>query len=336
MEKQEKEIDFVITWVDGNDRIWREQKAGYSPEKGNDDREERYRDWEQLHFWFRGVEKYAPWVRKIHLITWGHLPKWLNTRHPKLHIVRHEDYMPAEILPTFNSNVIELYMHRMEGLAEQFVYFNDDMFIIRDVEPEMFFKNGKPCDILAFQPVIANPYNPVMSHMYLNNALVLSKYFKKRENVLQHPGNYFHIGYPPMYFFYNVIEMAFPQYTGFFTAHNPSCFLKSMFEDLWEKEEEALKETAGNRFRSQQDLTQYLFREWQKLNNCFTPKNILKDFAYFNIDHENKKLLSVLKKQKAKVVCLNDANKEIEFERVKKEIADVFLSILPEKSAFEN
>ncbi len=334
MMKQE-EIDFVITWVDGSDQAWREEKARYDGSVGVDDEEERYRDWEFLKYWFRGVEKFAPWVRKIHFITWGHVPSWLNTDHEKLHIVRHEDYIPKEYLPVFNSNVLEIYMNRIEGLSEHFVYFNDDMLLIRDTKPEVFFRKGKPCDMLAFQPVVANPSNPVMSHLYMNNSLVLCKYFDKRGNVKAHPGNYFKPGYPLMYFGYNVLEMAFPLYTGFYTVHGPSPFCKATFEEVWNKEGEALEAMSHNRFRSNTDLTPYLFREWQKLSNAFTPTNVLKDFAYFNIGQNNNKLYNTITKQKKKMICINDAKIGASFEKVKAELQNCFMEILPEVSSFE-
>ncbi len=328
-------IDFVITWVDGSDKAWRAQKAEYDGSTGIDDNEERYRDWDILKFWFRGVEKFAPWVRKIHFVTWGHVPKWLNTDHEKLHIVRHEDYIPKEYLPVFNSNLIEIYMHKIPGLSENFVYFNDDFLLIGDVKPEMFFKDGKPRDMLAFQPVVANPSNPVMSHLYMNNSLVLCKYFNKRENVKAHPGNYFKLGYPPLYFCYNLLELAFPLYTGFYTVHGPFPFCKTTFTEVWENEREALEAMSHNRFRCNSDLTPYLFREWQKLSNNFVPTNVLKDFAYFNIGTSNKKLYNTIRKQKKKIICVNDVNIGSEFERVKKELQDSFRKILPEVSSFE-
>lgn len=138
------EIDFVITWVDGNDPDWQKQKMEYSIQpdlsQKQDDRKERYRDWDLLRYWFRGVERFAPWVRRIHFVTWGHLPSWLNKEHPKLNIVNHKDFIPEKYLPTFNSHAIEWNMHRIPGLAENFVYFNDDMFLIKKVRPEQYFK----------------------------------------------------------------------------------------------------------------------------------------------------------------------------------------------------
>ena len=141
-----EKIDFVLTWVDGSDPDWLAQRREYQPGRGTDAGESRYRDWDNLQYWFRGVEKFAPWVNKIYFVTWGHVPKWLNTAHEKIQIVKHEDFMAPAYLPTFNINSIELNLHRIKGLSEHFVFFNDDMFLIDSVKPEDFFKNGLPCD----------------------------------------------------------------------------------------------------------------------------------------------------------------------------------------------
>lgn len=329
------EIDFVITWVDGGDHHWREEKKEYNPDKSTDDREERYRDWELLKYWFRGVEKYAPWVRKIHFVTWGHLPLWLDTSNPKLNIVNHRDFIPEEYLPTFNSNVIEMHFHRIKGLSENFVYFNDDFFPIKELKPEDFFIDGKPCDMLAFQPVIANPKNPVMSYIYLNNTVILSKYFDKRENVRKQPGKYFKPGYPLMNLVYNMLELAFPQMTGFYTVHGPFPLKKSTYEVLWDKEKETLENASKEKFRSKNDISPYVFREWQKLSGEFVAKNVQKQLGYFNLSDDNVKLIETIKKQKRKVVCINDANEKIDFKKVKQDLMKAFDEVLPEKSAFE-
>ena len=136
------EIDFVILWVDGNDPAWREEFVRTRQAENDDASEIRYRDWRNLHYWFRSAERFAPWVRKVHFITWGHLPAWLRRDHPKLHIVNHRDFIPAEYLPTFNSNTIELNIHRIEGLADRFVLFNDDTFLTRGCRPEDFAAGG--------------------------------------------------------------------------------------------------------------------------------------------------------------------------------------------------
>lgn len=335
-------IDFVVTWVDGSDPAWQKEKAAHSGQKSArtmtafaDSRDVRYRDLGLLRYWFRGVEKFAPWVRKIHFVTWGHLPSWLDIKNPKLNIVRHEDFIPEEFLPTFNSNAIEIHMHRIKGLSEHFVYFNDDMFLISPADETDFFRGKLPCDMLAFQPVVANPADMVMSHLYLNNSLVISKYFDKRENVKKQPGKYFYPGYPPMYFFYNMLELAFPKFTGFFSVHGPFPFCSQTFDELWEREGDWLRETSAHKFRSKDDLTIYLMREWQKLTGNFHAQNINKYFKYFDLADDNTELYKTIKTQKKKIVCINDANYPIDFDRISRKLSKLFEEILPEKSSFE-
>ena len=145
-----EKIDFIVTWVDGNDPAWQKEKIKW---EGNDGKvsdaadgntECRYHENGLLKYWFRAVEKFAPWVNTVHFVTCGQRPEWLNEAHPKLHLVNHEDYIPKEYLPTFNSNAIELNFHRIEELSEQFVLFNDDVFLLRPVDPSFFFRDGQP------------------------------------------------------------------------------------------------------------------------------------------------------------------------------------------------
>ena len=175
-------IDFVIIWVDGNDKEWRAEKDKYDDKPvSTSNSEVRFRDWDNLQYWFRGVEKFAPWVRKIHFVTWGHLPKWLDTSNPKLNIVNHKDYIPEKYLPTFSSHTIELNLHRIEGLADKFVYFNDDMFITAPTKAEDFFKNGKPCDTVAMDCIYFNKD----SAGFFNgaNLNIINNHFNKRASI---------------------------------------------------------------------------------------------------------------------------------------------------------
>ena len=120
MIKQEG-IDFVITWVDGSDRAWREEKARYDNSGAVDDNEERYRDWEILNYWSLGL-KICALVRKIHFVTWGHLPKWLNTEHPKLNIVRHEDYIRRNIFRFLTLISLRFICIKYRGFGEVCVF----------------------------------------------------------------------------------------------------------------------------------------------------------------------------------------------------------------------
>ena len=334
MRRVGSDIDFVVTWIDENDPEWQACRRSLETGAMQDDRPERYRDWDLLRFWFRGVEHFAPWVRTIRFVTFGHLPAWLNTNHPKLKIVRHEEILPSGALPTFNSNAIEVNLHRIPGLSERFIYFNDDMFLLDETGPEDFFEGGRPKDMLAAQPVIANPANPVMSRILLNDSLVISRHFEKRAAMKNNIKGWWMPGYPPMYFIYNLLETAFPQYTGFYTVHGPSPMLRSTFEELWELEPEVLNDTTYSRFRSSDDVTQYLFREWEKQKGNFVPANLHRDFVYVDAS-ETEKACGYIRKQKRKMICINDAGGIIDFGRAKSDITAAFSALLPELSSYE-
>lgn len=86
-----EKIDFVITWVDSNDPAWQKEFNAYLPQVQYlyDIRKVRYNNWDNLRYWFRGVEKFASWVNKVHFVSCGQAPDWLNLNAPKLHIVKH-------------------------------------------------------------------------------------------------------------------------------------------------------------------------------------------------------------------------------------------------------
>ncbi|NWF29348.1 stealth conserved region 3 domain-containing protein [Streptomyces sp. PKU-EA00015] len=139
-------VDVVYTWVDGNDPAWQERRSrygdgGYHAESAN---AARYISRDELRYSLRALEQHAPWVRRIYLVTDRQRPHWLDPRHPRIRVVDHtEIFDDADALPTYNSHAIESRLHHIDGLSEQFLYFNDDMFLGRPVTPQDFFlSNG--------------------------------------------------------------------------------------------------------------------------------------------------------------------------------------------------
>lgn len=141
-------IDAVYTWVDSDDPFWRRQMRESLAEIGQSDEAidadlRRFRNHDELRYSLRSLEKFAPWVRRIYLVTAGQTPSWLNTAAPRLHVVHHEAIFPdQECLPTFNSHAIELNLHRIPGLSRRFLYFNDDLFLGRSCAEADFFRAG--------------------------------------------------------------------------------------------------------------------------------------------------------------------------------------------------
>ena len=330
------DIDVVVMWVDGNDPAWQKVYKECRFGDAETDFNMRYRDWGIFKYWFRGIDKFMPWVRKVHFVTWGHLPEWLDTTNPKLHVVRHEDYIPAEFLPTFNSTVLEKFFHRIEGLAEHFVYFNDDAFVIKSMKREDFFKEGKVVDILSFEPICAYSY-VYWGYEKLNESTILARHFNKKEGMKKHFWHYFSFKYPLKYKLYNASEFFYPHFTSILSAHNPSPMLKSTYEELWECEREALELSAKNKFRGYNDTSQVIFKSWTMLKGKLIPKNVYKSSYYCSLTNNNEKTYNIIRKQKYQNICINDGENEdtIEYEKVRDELISAFESILPDKCPFE-
>lgn len=335
-ENNKNPIDFVIYWVNGNDSEWLKDKNKYDLNKGQDGSSNRYRDWDNLQFWFRGVEKYAPWVNKIFFITYGHLPVWLNTNHPKLVIVKHEEYIPSEYLPTFSANPIELNLHRIKGLSENFVVFNDDFFIIKKTNPYDFFEDGIPKDIFMEYPVMCGGNNRIFSNMLVNNFNLLGKYFNRDEYKKKLVAKILSPKYG-FYLFYNLILylLPYPRFFGVLTPHFARPYLKSSFEELWELEEEYLKEVCMNKFRDINDVNIYIFRNWNIMKGNFKPENIFKFGKAYFLNNNNTKVYHAIEHQKYKLVCINDECNEKDFQIIKENINKSFEKIMPKKCSFE-
>ena len=217
-------IDFVIAWVDGSDLEWLKEKDKFKPGTLADANASRFRDWNLMRYWFRGVEYFAPWVNNIYFLTWGHYPNWLNTRCNKIRIINHKDYIPAKYLPTFNSHTIELNMHRIEELSENFVYFNDDMFLIAPTEATDFFADGLPKDS-AVLSVHCNQRSIIESHIPVEIAGVINDHFNMKEVINSNKTGWFNLMYGLPLLIRSAVLLPSPRFPGFWQHHLPTSFL---------------------------------------------------------------------------------------------------------------
>ena len=336
-------VDFVVTWVDGADPKWKAEKEKYQRAIGIADRhrdngEERYRDWELFRYWFRAVEKYAPWVRNVYLITEGHIPEWLNLDCPKLKHICHEDYIPKEYLPTFNSNVIELNIHRIEGLSEHFISFNDDTFLAAPCIPEDFFSEGKPNYTAVMIPP-ENLDNSSFSHSRFSVFGQINKQFRFEivDIMKEHPELWFHpsYGYHKMY---NTAAIKLDSVQGMFFSHLPVAFRKSAFQKAWELFPEVLHDTSTHRFRTAQDVMHELVSLMDILNNDFYPVSMSQHgYACYNPKKEKNMIHEILHSKDRLTLCINDSE-EIDYEdylSLKSFLINEFQQVFPEKSMYE-
>ena len=330
------DIDIVVPWVDSSDPEWIEEFNKFCPsalQKSDrqDASEERYRDMGLLRFWFRGVEKFLPWIRKIHFITNGQKPEWFNLSAEKLHWVRHEDYIPNEFLPVFSSHPIEIFIHRIEGLAEHFIYFNDDFFITQKLSDNFFFRDGSPCDSAIFRSLY--PTDSLMTKIRYNDIMVINRFFSKKEQQKKNFRRYFTPKYGTK-LLNNLLMSSANHFTAFHDPHTAQPYTKSLFEEVWRNCGDILMEAASHRFRSPDDVNQWLFRYWYLAKGEFHPVNNLKKSRYFDISDDIDTICNAISSKKYAQIILNDdtvKNPEYVFARLR----DAFQSILPEKSSFE-
>jgi len=133
-----KNMSIVYSWVDGSDVDFLDVKSKYN--NGFRTFNSRDRSADELRYSLRSVEKYMPWHKgTIYIVTANQIPKWLNTTNPRIKMVYHKDFIPEHYYPTYDSNTIELFLDKIPGITERFLYFNDDIFINNYIHPCFFF-----------------------------------------------------------------------------------------------------------------------------------------------------------------------------------------------------
>ena len=332
-------IDCVILWVDGSDPEWIKQRNKFSGKidgKSEDGKIERYRDWGILKYLFRGIENFMPWIRNVYFVTCNQKPDWLNENNPKLKLINHADFMPAKYLPTFSSHPIEMNLHRIEGLSEQFVYFNDDMFVLRKTQEMDFFKNGLPCDSAVLNAIAMKKNNDEFRFlMPINDIEIINKYFDKTECIKKNWRKFYSIKYG-MDVLRTICLRPWIHFTGFVNYHLPYSIKKSVLKEIWEKEPNILDETCLHRFRNSNDVNIWLVLYWQYASGQFYPRNPkIGHLACVSDGDSNKKVYEHIRKQKSKLLVINDVVKNADVDAVKASLIKAFEAILPNKSSFE-
>ena len=282
-------IDIVYLWCDGNEKAFRERKKQFLElESGKQENIEsvgdlRFFDCEELKYSLRSLEMYAPWINHVYIVTDRQIPKWLNTDYEKVTVVDHSEIMPKEIIPCFNSSVIEYFIPYITGLSEKFLFANDDMFFGRKVSPEDFFVGNKP---IARLKIVSNRHllrdvNSAKgysnSSIMLNAHKILNKYYGKKDSYVLH--------------------------------HNIDAYNKSFYLEAVKKYYAEIKDTFKNRFRKSNDVQRLLINldavysgnaelrlikisRLEKIISYFKPINVE---SYAGIDDNNKYQSEILR-----------------------------------------
>ena len=177
-------IDLVFTWVNSEDPEWQDLYSQHSPNVERDGSSiSRFKSRDELKYALRSWDEYAPFVRKIFIVSNCAPPTWLDMENKRIEWVPHEEILPESVLPTFSSHTIESSLHKVPGIAEHFIYSNDDFFLTRPAYPDDFyFPNG-------IAKIRLEPYGMVNGDVtkghpdYLNGARNASEVIKKEFGV---------------------------------------------------------------------------------------------------------------------------------------------------------
>ena len=335
----QSKIDIIIPWVDSNDPKWQIDRTKTEKKYNinvNANSNIRYESWDNLQYIFRGIEKFMPWVNNVFLVTYGHLPSFININNPKLRIVKHSDYIPGEYLPTFNSNVIELNYHRIEELGDNFILFNDDCFPLMPIPETYYFINNLPCDEAVESPIMpvdVGAISKYASYVKANNVLFINKHFNKREVQNKHWDKWFFDGYDDL-LERNRSLQYWNNFAGFHDYHMPVPLKKNTLSHIWDIEQKELHGVCKNQFRHSSDMSQCIVRYWQLCTGNFVPQKSIGKPYLVTIDNY-KDVANSIKNSVSQMVCLTEDCTPQEFVIIKKEINEALQELLPQKSSFE-
>lgn len=291
-------MDIVISYVNGQDPIW---QRDYERCTNTPILEKRFRDWGTLKYLMRGIAENMPFVERVFLVVSheSQVPAWVNRE--QVRVVLHEEIIPAEYLPTFNSTTIGLHLHRIPSLAEEFIYFNDDIFPMRPCEPTDFFRKGRLR--------VGISTHLLTSGMY--------KHHCKQSNVLARRL----LGKHASPFFVRAQHCCIPMF-------------RSACEEVYERLRQPIHDSI-TRLRSEKNLNMslymsYLYFQGRVLARRISCKHISMAVA------TPASLSSYLAKPTRDIVCINDVKlSEERSERIHKALIEAFEARFPQKSRFE-
>jgi hypothetical protein len=282
-------IDAVFTWVDGSDPDWVQRKNATLGEVGSQQintiatNQSRFISRDELKYALRSVVAFAPWIRRIFLVTDDQIPAWLDDSDPRLTVVSHgELFAGTGSLPTFNSHAIESRLHLIPGLAEYFIYFNDDMFLGRPLLPTAFFHaNGIAKFFLSTAQLEAGAAT-------VHDAPVTAA----GKNNRQH------------------IQELFGRGIAQKMQHVPYPLQKSVLEEIEQTLHDQVLQTAAHPFRHPGDLSipSSLQHYWAYLTRRAVPGTI--KYTYADLAHPSTpvQLAFLLSRRHCDVFCLNDTD----------------------------
>lgn len=268
----EKNIDLVVPMVFPDDDEWRKDFSRYHSVEPCAN--VRFRSWGTEELLIRCIEKYMPWLHAVYVLLAreSQAQPWM-AKHEKVRVVYHRDFIPRQYLPCFSSPCIEMFLGRIPGLSEQFIYANDDMYPLSPLQPTDFFMNGKPC--VHFRDTFFPDVPNVFHRKCLN-----------QQNMIGAPFDKHYVR------------------TWLYTGHSYAPILRASCDAVWRRHGEEIEKWISPLTRNEHSFNQYVYLLYQHFAGLDVDHGARTQYA-----DENKKtrdLPSLVNDPMAGVVCLND------------------------------
>lgn len=244
-------IDAVISWVDGYDPDYQKKLNDFCKQtslvRSHVIEPTRIQQSNEIYYCLHGLRRFAPWLRHIYLLTNAQKPRVLdeladNEFAKKIKLIDQNELLSRQGIntPVFNSLSVEWLMWHIPDLSNQFLYLNDDFFIIRDVKPEDFFRQGRL--------VLRGEWKVQTVHKW--------RYFFKRWLSSQEAwSSFIYKANPHRYWQEQSAKMAGYDRRFYLLPHAPFPLLKSTYDAYAQVMPELFNHNAGYPFRHQRQLS---------------------------------------------------------------------------------
>ncbi len=310
------EIDLVYMWVDGNDPAWLAKKRAFTGESGAEAEatgKARYVDNDELRYSLRSAEQFAPWIRRIFIVTDGQTPEWLDVSNPRVQIVDHSDILPPEALPCYNSAVIEYFLYRIPGLAERFLCANDDTFFDAPLTPGFFFDPGDGFPIVRLKRKMCGKLRFVIKKaLKIGFGYYRRSVFRAASEVERVTGRYF---------------SAIPH-------HNIDAYLKADNRHVAEEVfPEKIAAMIPHHVRAEGDVQRVALSFWAIAAGRAHLKWVTSKSESVRIPVQTPDYMGVIRRYSPRLFCLNDSQHATDDDR--RRIRPFLETLFPTPSAFE-
>ena len=271
-------MDIVISFVDCKDKVWMKSYLRTIRKCNGIFPYRQFYNHNTIKYALRGIDEFIPYVNNVFIVVSNieQVPDYIDQS--KVKIVLHKDFIPEKYLPLFNSTSIELFLHKIPGLGEEFVYFNDDMIPISHISYDNFFKDGIPCisfnteqreKTLAYRHCILSFYEAKNTVEILTGKEIDTK----------------------------DIELQIPQ-------HSPTPLLKSVCDEAASIERHnSLLDFYITTIRSPRNINQYYWADILYFKNKYIPSNVKN---YYSMTKDIKDVDIEEVKKENKFICIND------------------------------